>query len=434
VAALGKDKIQWSDPEFLRQTAKDYAATFKDLDLGKSLYVYGTTAFCQLLSLGGGLPVNNFRRSALEDPTPVSGDTYNEVLLKERKGCYVCPIRCKRGIAVEHPKYGVDSRYGGPEYETMAALGTNLNILDLKAIAKGNEICNRYCMDTISLGMTLAFVFECYEKGVITKADTGGLELRFGDADLMIQLVEMTARREGFGDLLAEGSGRLARQWKVTDQPYYMAVKGQEVPMHDPRVKVGVGMGYAIATYGADHMNAAHDTLFTNEKFFSLQCIKPLGVYKALPATEISPEKVRMMALLDTLWKMQDALGLCVFGYAPRGVMPLDKMVQCLNAITGWNASLYELMKAAERGTMMAHAFNSREGFTIKDDRLPKRLFDPKPDGPDAGKKIFEEKDFNQAIEWLYEIMGVDPQTGRPHKGKLIELGLEWVEEILNKR
>jgi len=335
---------------------------------------------------------------------------------------------------VEHPKYGVDSRYGGPEYETMAALGTNLNILDLKAIAKGNEICNRYCMDTISLGMTLAFVFECYEKGVITKADTGGLELHFGDADLMIQLLEMTARREGLGDLLAEGADRLARQWKVTDQPYYIAVKGQEVPMHDPRVKVGVGMGYAIATYGADHMNAAHDTLFTDEKFLSLQFIKPLGVYKALPATEISPEKVRMIALLDTLWKMQDALGLCVFGYAPRGVMPLDKMVQCLNAITGWNASLYELMKAAERGTMMAKAFNSREGFTIKDDRLPKRLFDPKPDGPNAGKKIFEEKDFNQSIEWFYEIMGVDPQTGRPHKGKLIELGLEWVEEILNKK
>ena len=434
VAALGKDKIQLSDPEFLRQTAKDYAATFKDLDLGKSLYVYGTTAFCQLLSLGGGLPVNNFRQSALKDPTSVSGDTYNEVLLKERRGCYVCPIRCKRGIALDDPKYGVDSRYGGPEYETMAALGTNLNILDLKAIAKGNEICNRYCMDTISLGMTLAFVFECYEKGVITKADTGGLELRFGDADLMIQLVEMTARREGFGDLLAEGADRLARKWKVTDQPYYLAVKGQEVPMHDPRVKVGVGMGYAISTYGADHMNAPHDPFFSDEKFLTFQMVKPLGILKPMNPTEITGEKVRTYVLLDLLWKVQDSLGLCVFGYAPRGVMSLDKMVQCLNAVTGWNASLYELMKAAERGTMMAHAFNSREGFSIKDDRLPKRLFDPKPDGPNAGKKIFEEKDFNQSIEQLYEIMGVDPQTGRPHKGKLIELGLEWVEEILNKR
>jgi aldehyde:ferredoxin oxidoreductase len=434
VAALGKDKIQLSNPEFLRETAKDYAATFKDLDLGKSLYVYGTTAFCQLLSMGGGLPVNNFRQSALKDPTPVSGDTYNEVLLKERRGCYVCPIRCKRGIALDDPKYGVDSRYGGPEYETMAALGTNLNILDLKAIAKGNEICNRYCMDTISLGMTLAFAFECFEKGVIKKTDTGGLELRFGDADLMIQLVEMTARREGFGDLLAEGADRLARRWKVTDQPYYLAVKGQEVPMHDPRVKVGVGMGYAISTYGADHMNAPHDPFFSDEKFLTFQMVKPLGILKPMNPTEITVEKVRTYLLLDLLWKVQDTLGLCVFGYAPRGVMPLDKMVQCLNAVTGWNASLYELMKSAERGTMMAHAFNSREGFTIKDDRLPKRLFDPKPDGPNAGKKMFEEKDFNEAIELLYGVMGVDPQTGRPHKGKLIELGLEWVEEILDKK
>jgi len=430
VAALGTERIPFHDVEFLRQTAKEYAATFKDVDLGKGLYVYGTTAFCQILSVGGALPVNNFRRSALEDPTPVSGDTYNEVLLKERKGCYACPIRCKRGIAVDHPKYGVDSRYGGPEYETMAALGTNLNILDLKAIAKGNEICNRYCLDTISMGMTIAFACECYENGVIKKSDTDGLELRFGDADLMIKLLEMTARREGFGDLLAEGMGRLAEKWGVKDQPYYLAVKGQEIPMHDPRVKVGVGMGYALSSYGADHMYAAHDTLFTDEKFLPFQSIKPLGIHKALHATQITSEKVRAYALLDNVWKMEDALGLCVFGYAPRGVMSLEKMVRCLNAITGWNASLFELMKAAERGTMMAKAFNSREGFTIKDDKLPKRLYDPKPDGPNAGKKIFEEKDFDNAIRLFHDVTGVDPETGRPRKGKLVELGLEWVEEL----
>jgi len=431
VAALGKGKIPLYDQAFLVQTTKEYAATFKNHDLGKQLYVYGTTAFCEILSLGGALPVNNFRRSKLDDPSPVSGDTYNEVLLKERRGCYVCPIRCKRGIVLEDGKYGVDSRYGGPEYETMSALGTNLNILDLKAIAKGNEICNRYCMDTISAGMTIAFACECFEKGVITKADTGGLELRFGDADLMIQLLEMMARREGFGDLLAEGVDRLARQWGVVDQDYYLVVKGQEIPMHDPRVKVGVGMGYAVSTYGADHMYAAHDPLFSDEKFLTFQSVKPLGILKPLHPTEITNEKVRVFVLLDTLWKMQDALGLCVFGYAPRGVMPLDQMVRCLNAVTGWNTSLFELMKAAERGTVMARAFNSREGFTIKHDRLPKRLFDPKPDGPNAGKKIFGEKDFKQAIELLYDVTGCDPQTGRPHRGKLIELGLEWVDKLL---
>jgi aldehyde:ferredoxin oxidoreductase len=113
--------------------------------------------------------------------------------------------------------------------------------------------------------------------------------------------------------------------------------------------------------------------------------------------------------------------------------MPLETMVRCLNAITGWNASLYELMKAAERASMMAKAFNSREGFTIREDHLPRRLFDPKPDGPNAGQKIFEEKDFNKAIEMMYEVIGCDPETGRPNRGKLLELGLDWVEELLNK-
>jgi aldehyde:ferredoxin oxidoreductase len=431
VAALGSSKINFFDPEFLNHTAKDYAKTYRDNPLGDALYVYGTTAFAELLSKGGALPVDNFRHSALDDAAPVSGDTYNQVLLKKRKGCYSCPIQCKRVIALDDPKYGVDSRYGGPEYETMAALGPNLNITDLKAIAKGNEICNRYCLDTISAGMTIAFACECFEEGVITKADTGGLELRFGDADLMLELLEMIARREGFGDVLAEGSARLAKNWGIENHPCSLSVKGMEIPMHDPRVKVGVGLGYAVSTYGADHMTAAHDPYFADENSFMFKSVKPLGIYKAMHPTEITHEKVRSYVRLESLWRMMDALGLCLFGYAPRGVMTLDIMVQSINAATGWNASLFELMKSAERGSMIARAFNSREGFTIKDDRLPERLFDPKPDGPNAGRKIFTKEDFNRAVRIFYEMSGCDPETGRPHHGKLLELGLEWVEELM---
>ena len=431
VGALGTEKIRLFNPEFIHQTAKNYAKTFRDNPLGDALFVYGTTAFPGLLSAGGSLPVNNFRRSKLEDPSSVSGDHYNRLLLKKRKGCYACPIRCKRGIALDDPKYGVDSRYGGPEYETIAALGTNLNILDLKAIAKGNEICNRYCMDTISAGMTIAFACECFEKGVITKADTGGLELRFGDSDLMIQLLEMTANREGIGDLLAEGTARLAERWGVVDTEYNLSVKGLEIPMHDPRVKVSVGIGYAVCTYGADHMTAPHDSYFTDEGSFALESVKPLGIYRAMNPTEITTEKVRSYILLENLWRVMDALGLCIFGFAPRGAMSLELMVRCLNAVTGWNASLFELMKAGERGTMMARAFNHREGFTIEKDLLPKRLFNPKPDGPNAGSKMFEEADFNRSLELFYEIIGCDPKTGRPHRGKLLELDLEWVEALL---
>ena len=356
VAVLGTEKLKFQNPEFLRDTAQNYARTFKDNPLGEQLFVYGTTAFPEILSVAGALPVDNFRRSRLNDPSPVSGDTYNEILLQKRKGCYACPIRCKRGIALDDPKYGVDSRYGGPEYETISALGTNLNITDLKAIAKGNEICNRYCMDTISAGMTIAFACECFEEGLISKSDTDGMELRFGDADLMIELLELIARREGFGDILAEGSARLAKKWGVADAPGNLSVKGQEISMHDPRVKVGVGIGFAVSPYGADHMTAAHDTAFVEEKSFSLNSVRPLGIYEPMHATHIATEKVRNYKLLENFWRALDALGLCVFGYAPRGVMPIDVMVQCVSAVTGWKASLFELMRAGERGTMIARA------------------------------------------------------------------------------
>jgi len=434
VAALGTEKLNFNDMDFIRDTARNFARTFKENPIGEQLFVYGTTAFPEILSAAGALPVNNFRRSSLDDPAPVGGDTYNETLLQTRKGCYACPIRCKRGIALDDPRYGVDSRYGGPEYETISALGTNLNITDLKAIAKGNEICNRYCIDTISAGMTIAFACECFQEGTITAADTDGLELRFGDADLMIQLLGMIARREGFGNRLAEGSARLAQQWGIGNSACHLAVKGQEVSMHDPRVKVGVGIGFAVSPYGADHMTAAHDTVFVNENSFGLNSVKPLGIYEPMHATQITTQKVRNYKLLENFWRTLDALGLCVFGYAPRGVMPIDTMVRCVKAVTGWETSLFELMQAGERGTMIARAFNSRDGFTIRDDRLPKRLFDPKPDGARAGEQIFAEANFNEAIKMYYEMIGCDPDSGRPHRAKLLEMDLGWVDELLSQQ
>ncbi len=432
VAALGRGNTPYHDEAFLRQTAKDYAKTFRDNPAGEALYEYGTTAFAAILSNAGALPVDNFRRSAAEDPTPVSGDTYNEVLLRKRKGCHACPIMCKRVIAIEDGPYKVDSRYGGPEYETVAALGTNLNIFDLKAIAKANEICDRYCIDTISAGMTIAFACECFQDGVIDTAVTGGLELRFGDPQLVFKLLEMTARREGFGDLLAEGSARLARKWGVPDSPANLTVKGQEIPMHDPRVKTGVGMSYALCTYGADHMNTPHDPSFVDAAGFGFKSVRQLGIYRPMPATDLNDDKVRAFVRLERLWRMMDALGLCVFGFAPRGAMPLDTMVASLNAITGWETSLPEMMLAAERGLALARVFNGREGFTTADDRLPERLFGLKPDGPNAGQIIFTRADFQRALDRYYEIAGYDPATGFPARGKLIDLDLEWVHELIS--
>jgi aldehyde:ferredoxin oxidoreductase len=432
VAALGSADPAYQNSGFLRKTASDYAKTFRKSPAGDALYVYGTTAFPEPLSAAGGLPVNNFRGSGLPDAAAIGGDTYNSLLLKKRKGCHACPIMCKRVIALEDPVYGVDSRYGGPEYETIAALGSNLNILDLKAIAKGNEICNRYCMDTISAGMVIAFACECFEKGIITAADTDGLELRFGDPLLMLKLLEMTARREGFGDLLAEGTARLAARWRVSEADFCLCVKGQELPMHDPRIKVGVGMSFALCTSGANHMNTPHDPSFVDPHSVAFKSVNALGIHRPMAATQISNDKVRSFVILENFWRVLDSLGLCVFGFAPRGVMPLDTLVACIKAVTGWEVSLHDLMQAAERSSVLARAFNSREGFSVKDDRLPARLFDPKPNGPGAGARIFSEEEFKAAIAKYYAIIGCDAQTGRPSSAKLLEMDLEWVEELLS--
>jgi aldehyde:ferredoxin oxidoreductase len=288
-------------------------------------------------------------------------------------------------------------------------------------------------MDTISAGMAIAFACECFEKGVISRTETDGLELRFGDPDLMIRLLEMIAHRKGFGRVLGEGVARMAQMWGAGEEPYHLSVKGCEIPMHEPRAKAGVGLGYAISTYGADHMVAPHDPYFIDEKFLTFQIVKALGIHRPMSAYEMTSDKVRSTVILGNLWRMMDALGLCVFGFAPRGPMPLDTMVKCLNAVTGWNTSLYELMLAGDRGTAMARAFNSREGFSIKDDRLPKRFFEPLPDGPNAGKTSFTEKEFDDAVKLFYEITGCDPKTGRPSRGKLVELDLEWVDKLLSE-
>jgi aldehyde:ferredoxin oxidoreductase len=191
-------------------------------------------------------------------------------------------------------------------------------------------------------------------------------------------------------------------------------------------------MSYALCTYGADHMNTPHDPSFVDPNSFAFKSVNALGIYRAMPATQISNDKVRSFVILENFWRVLDSLGLCVFGFAPRGVMPLDTLVACIKAVTGWEVSLHDLMQAAERSSMLARAFNSREGFALKDDRLPARLFDAKPNGPGAGTRIFSAEEFQAAIEKYYAIIGCNPQTGRPSAGKLLEMNLEWVEELLS--
>jgi aldehyde:ferredoxin oxidoreductase len=368
-----------------------------------------------------------------EGAEKISGEKMAETILRNDDGCYACSVRCKRAVEVLSGPYMTTALYGGPEYETLAALGSLLCIDDLAAIAKGNELCNRYTLDTISAGVAIGFAMECFENGILTQEDTEGIDFRFGNIEAMLKGLEWIAfRKNRLGDLLAEGVKVAAAKIGRGTEKFAFHVKGQELPMHDPRGKTGVGLSYAVSPTGADHIEAPHETPFTAPGPM-LGRIAPLGLLEPIPAQDFGPRKVRLYTYLQFVWSLYNSMGVCNFAGGPVFALPLNKLAEVVNAITGWETSLWELLKVGERTVTMARVFNVREGFGRKDDTLPDRLFEPMESGPLQGKAI-DRKEFQEALTLFYEAMGWEPKEGVPTRGKLAELNLFWLDEFLKDR
>ncbi len=426
IAVRGREPLPIADPEGLRVISRWLLENY--MDRAGGLHDDGTAGGVEYLNKKGGLPTRNFQAGSFEAAEAIAGSTMTDTILVGRKGCFSCAIRCKRRVAAEEP-YKVDPTYGGPEYETVAALGSNCGIGDLVAIAKGNELCNAYGLDTISTGSAIAFAMECFERGLLTGKDTDGLELTFGHAPAMIEMVERIARREGLGDTLAEGVKRAAEMTGPEAQRYALQAKGQEIPMHEPRWKQGLGVGYALSPTGADHCHNLHDSIYTKENR-ALREIRALGILEPLPVDDLSPAKVRLLLYVTDWQILANSLGLCAF-------LPYDfhQLRDMTNAVTGWNTSLWELLKVGERGHALARAFNAREGLTPEDDRLPRRFFSPLgADTPALEGVAIEEERFKAALITYYGMAGWDPATGIPTRERLEELDIGWVAEELAKR
>ncbi|MBN2225401.1 MAG: aldehyde ferredoxin oxidoreductase family protein [Deltaproteobacteria bacterium] len=425
VAVRGTNRIPIADEERLREITKEFARTFKENKQGWTLYEYGTSATVDSLVGFGALPTDNWETGVTGQSTDLFCDRYNEQILTGRKGCYACAVRCKRVVSVKESALTVNSRYGGPEYETIAALGSNCGIYDFNVIAKGNELANRYGLDTISLGMTISFAMKCYGEGLLTDGDTGGIELVFGNSKAFLSAIELIAKREGIGDLLAEGSCRAAEKIGKGAERYLITVKKQEVPMHDPRIKTGVGIGYAVSDIGADHMVSPHDPFFADGQSATFLGLKILGVEHPADIFEMTRNKARNFAISSRYWRMQDCLGCCHFGFAPRGSMPIERLVEMINAITGWDADISELMQGGERAITLSRIYNHREGFTEDDDRLPEKFTQNMKDGPYREKLGIEKAGFYRMRSDFYDEMGWDRDTGYPTKERIFELGID---------
>ena len=428
IAVRGKQRYQVlaHDPEALKTLGNKLAKEVRTNPLSWDLQQRGTPGLVEPLNVAGMLPTRNFKQGAFEGMDNLKWEVYEKELLTARRSCYACAVRCKREVAVD----GQVSVYGGPEYETIGAFGPNCGVSDIQAVAKANELCNNYMLDSISTGSTIAFAMECFEHGLIGLDDTDGIDLRFGNATAMLTMIELIAHRQGFGDILAEGSRRAAERIGGDAHFFAMQVKGQELAMHEPRGKYNIGMGYALSEIGADHLVVTHDTMLVNPESETFKKAQSLGIRNAQPARSLNDEKMEQFYILEKWNSLEKAIGYCFFGPGPRSFIHPTDVLASINAATGWDMTMEEALQIGERATNMARVFNAREGFSRKDDRLPERMFQPLENGALTGQSM-QHEEFEHALTQLYGLKGWDLETGTPNRNKLEELSLGWAADLL---
>ncbi|MBI4785842.1 MAG: aldehyde ferredoxin oxidoreductase family protein [Chloroflexi bacterium] len=423
-AAPGKGRMEIANPAGVQAISKWMGS---HLDLVAGLHEHGTARIVRSLSKAGGLPSYNFRDGHFDANEKITGQTMSATILVTQETCFACAVRCKRvvevkdapGWATTRDRPYVDPLYGGPEYETLAAFGSLEGNDDLIALAKANELCAAYGFDTISLGAVIAFAMECFERGVISSKETDGMDLRFGNARAMLALIEKITRREGFGDVLAEGVARAAQTIGRGAEEFAMTTRGQEIPMHEPRLKQGLGVGYAVSPTGADHNHNIHDTMYTkeNDAVKSLRELDP--EIRPVPANDLSADKVRILTANTNWMHLFDSAVMCQFlPYSPQ------QMTDLMNAVTGWGLEIRDYLQIGERAATLARLYNLREGWDSQGDTLPKRFFEPFKSGPLAGTGLPPDQ-FAAATREYYRQMGWD-ENGVPTRERVRELGVEW--------
>jgi len=421
VAARGRNKLEFYDMDKLRELSSYFIKNMKNHPVCEILKEGGTLAWdMEDLDADGVLPTKNFHGGSYDNVKKISFDQLKNTVSSGRATCYACPIRCKQ--VCSGGKYDIDPAFGGPEYETSAAFGSNMLNDDIEVIAKAHELCNKYSIDTIETGMSIAFAMECYENGIITKEETDGLDLQFGNGDAALKMIDKIAFREGFGDVLAEGSWRAARKIGKGAERFALTVKKQSLAMHEPRGKNNIAFAYSLSPTGADHIEAAHDMPFEEGKW-AVPDIYPIGILKGIPARGLSPNKVRWFVYNQHIYSLLNSLSLCFFTAGPARLFRMNQLADMIQGATGWETSLFELMVLGERTTTLARMFLTREGLDRKDDALPERLFEPLETGRLTGVKL-DREEFEKALDYYYEMMGWDIETGVPRKAKLCQLNI----------
>ena len=404
IALRGTAKVPLADPEEFKKVVREIIADIDEDMAAMALRMAGTAGYVDMALMYGDMPIRYYQQGEWEPASNLSGVLMVEQYQNRNTACYRCPIAC--GRETRAPRYGLE-QVDGPEYETLAALGSLAMVDDLEAVIYAGHLCNVHGLDTISTGCTIAMACEMFERGVITAEDTGGLEIRYGDVEIVHRLVEMMAHREGFGDLLAEGSAAMAEHFGVPDLA--VTVNRLEAPMHDPRAFSGMAATYALSPRGACHMEGDMYGVDTGQG--------PAIELGILPGDrfDTSEEKGHITARQQAWRNLYNALTLCQFQNP--GV---EWLLRALNAATGWDMEPDDLMTAGKRIVTLKRLINLRRGLTWADDDLPDLLLKPLDNGGTEGVV----PDLEELLAGAYSEFGWNPETGRPTPETLEHLGL----------
>lgn len=420
VAVKGGDKPQFSNPDELKKFNRLAKERLDTAGFPTILKKSGTPGVFAIQANVGNTATHNFSRSYHEDHIKLDAETIEKTISSGKTTCFGCIVGCRKRVATTTP-YQVSDKLGGPEFETLSLLGSNLDIMDVAAVAKANELCNEFGLDTISTGAIAAYVMESMENGVIRPDQNQGKKVHFGSPEDLFNLIKQIANREGIGDIIADGFENAIKVFGPETQPFAIHAKGQGLPAHMAQVKPSQALMYAACPIGGDHMSAEHDW-FLNEK--DDDC-RGLGVFGSGDASSTNLAKARMTAYSQHYYSLLDTLTLCMFIWGPGNLFSYRDLEDLLFHTTGWKSTFWELMKVGERKTNMMKQINAKRGFSRADDILPERLYQPLPDGPAKGKCV-DRALFAEMLDHYYNLMGWDKETGNPSIAKLIELGLHW--------
>jgi aldehyde:ferredoxin oxidoreductase len=405
IAAGGDGRVPLADEAAFKAAAQAAIQGVQEDVSAQFLTAGGTASGIDTTMWLGDVPAKYFTVGLWEPVAKLSGATIAETILKGPKACYRCVVGCGRVTTItgKHATETID----GPEYETDIAYGSLILNDDLSATAYASHLCNRLGLDTISAGGTIAFAYYLYDQGIITPADTGGLELKWGDPEPALILTEQIARREGFGAVLAEGARSLGRRYGVEDLA--VEVNNLEVPLHDPRAFTGMGLVYATSPRGACHEQG-------NMYLVDLGAPTPELDIQIGNRLESSEEKALMTARVMNWRTLYNSMIMCNF-CSP----PVSTIVDMLNASTGWDLQMSDLLPLGERAFQLKRLLNGKLGLTPQNDRLPKLLLQPLPDTTIETQV----PDMSVLLPAFYRVRGWDAHTGMPSREKLQELGLE---------